>query len=611
MAEDINLFDPEIKTETITDDSQNEVVSSFLKEFDKYSNQTNRLDKINDIEEDQRELEDMTEVLPEAEQIQMKSSLYFKLLRIYDTEAAKMPKTKPVDTNGAATERNIIDAMKDQVYQDGDLSEVWKDILHGFKAEGTCIVQVGFDGGKDVTVERCELAEMYFDSDMQYMANDSGRKGKNIKTIIRNVFVPYSEFLSMYPAFEGKVTAGSPGGTSDEYRDVYNTDMTSTSINSDTKIGIHYAYSISNKKKPVMAVYAGSSSTLLELHEGTEYPFWYKKGNGEKVAYLPFIDFHYTTVKRGFYSMSMIGMMKDISEVYRKLLRVALPVFEKAVSPLLLLAGTSDQRAIEEMQLAREMQQIGLSKMIPIDGDVRVTSVAPDASIFASFQQARQVALSDANMRFGIDFQALEQQEQTATEAIAKIKIESKAISGLFTINRFSFNRLAKYTTALATNFWSKGDKRIMKIALTDGDDELLEVDMGIVLAVAKDWTGDFETETELKMPMSTQDKANAIREVEGFKTEVLYGKRFVSIEQIESGIEGIYAFASLRELDHIYSKSAITKEAEQILVSLQPPEAEQITEGEEVTEGAVNQDVSAELAPQTMLAEAGVEGVV
>ena len=600
-----NIITPLPENNNIQDDTHDEVVSSFLQLFEKYRIQKDRLDKIEEIEEDNGILEDLTARLPSADRPQMKPSMYFKLMRIYDVQASQMPKIKPVKEGAATVELNIVDAAKDVLFSDAGVDEVWYDVLQSFKAEGTAIVQLGYNEDGDlIPVERCQLAEVYFDASKSTIAADSEKKGRTIKTIIREITMTYSDAIDMYPELKGKLTVGAPA-TSEDFRDVKQA-TDDAIIQDDDKVTIHYSYSIQNSKKPIMAIYAGGSSTIVEKHEGKDYPFWRKMKNGKEVPFLPFIDFHFSSVKRGLYSVSMIGMMKDAGEAYRKILNASLPAFSRAVNPIVMLLGATEERTVEEMKLASELQDLGVNPTIAVgEENVRMQTVAPQG-IFQEFEAARTVVFRDLAMRYDVNFQALEEQEQTATEFVGKTKSEIKAIAGLYTINKTAFNRLAEYITSLAARYWKNSDQRPMEIVVSEEDEDTIELKVSEAMITLKEWTGSFETEVDLRIPASTADKATAITEILAELGQLFNTIPFSTMEQATPFLDLLFEKISLRELNNAVSRAELLKMANSLIETRTQVQAPQdIPQQPQATEQ--NQDVAAELAPQRFLAESGL----
>lgn len=600
-----NIITPLPENNNIQDDTHDEVVSSFLQLFEKYRIQKDRLDKIEEIEEDNGILEDLTARLPSADRPQVKPSMYFKLMRMYDVQASQIPKIKPVKEGAATVELNIVDAAKDVLFSDAGVDEVWYDVLQSFKAEGTAIVQLGYNEDGDlIPVERCQLAEVYFDASKTTIAADSEKKGRTIKTIIREITMTYSDAIDMYPELKGKLTVGAPA-TSEDFRDVKQA-TDDAIIQDDDKVTIHYSYSIQNSKKPIMAIYAGGSSTIVEKHEGKDYPFWRKMKNGKEVPFLPFIDFHFSSVKRGLYSVSMIGMMKDAGEAYRKILNASLPAFSRAVNPIVMLLGATEERTVEEMKLASELQDLGVNPTIAVgEENVRMQTVAPQG-IFQEFEAARTVVFRDLAMRYDVNFQALEEQEQTATEFVGKTKSEIKAIAGLYTINKTAFNRLAEYITSLAARYWKNSDQRPMEIVVSEEDEDTIELKVSEAMITLKEWTGSFETEVDLRIPASTADKATAITEILAELGQLFNTIPFSTMEQATPFLDLLFEKISLRELNNAVSRAELLKMANSLIETRTQVQAPQdIPQQPQATEQ--NQDVAAELAPQSFLAESGL----
>jgi len=348
------------------------------------------------------------------------------------------------------------------------------------------------------------------------------------------------------------------------------------------------------------------SSTIVEKHEGKDYPFWRKMKNGKEVPFLPFIDFHFSSVKRGLYSVSMIGMMKDAGEAYRKILNASLPAFSRAVNPIVMLLGATEERTVEEMKLASELQDLGVNPTIAVgEENVRMQTVAPQG-IFQEFEAARTVVFRDLAMRYDVNFQALEEQEQTATEFVGKTKSEIKAIAGLYTINKTAFNRLAEYITSLAARYWKNSDQRPMEIVVSEEDEDTIELKVSEAMITLKEWTGSFETEVDLRIPASTADKATAITEIIAELGQLFNTIPFSTMEQATPFLDLLFEKISLRELNNVVSRAELLKMANSLIETRTQVQAPQdIPQQPQATEQ--NQDVAAELAPQSFLAESGL----
>lgn len=618
MAEDNNnvnnVIEPTPNPKSFASDANDPVVRSFIDLQEKEMNNMLRIKKMDEVKEDMDILEALTDRVPNKSQIQVKPSLYFKLLRIYDVQASLLPKTFAKKERASQAELSIVDSAKDLIYNDAGMDEVYQDVIKSFKTEGTAIVQIGFDTEGDlIPIERCELGEIFLDSNVDSISTDSLRKSRNALWVIREVNLKYSEFLNIFPHMEGKVFPGSPGQK--ETRDVFMRDSDENlEIKDSERIGVQYAYSISEKKNPIQAIYAGSNSVLVEdIKQGKDYPFWAKRRNGREYAFLPFVDFHYSLTKRGFYSMSMIGMMKDLAEGFRRILNASLPVFEKSVNKILFLFGAKDDQFVEEMQLALETQKLGLNPMIAVGNEsARIESIAPD-SIFSDFEAAKKVIFDEASDRFDIDFARLSQETVKATVFIGKTKTELQAISGLYTINRHGFNRIAKYVTSIAGKFWKKSDKRIVDVFISEEEIESVPLPLSDALDVIKEYDGAFETDVDIKIPLSSSDKAQAMIEMEQGVQNLFYNIPFQSIEEIDVDIDSLVKRAALRGLDDIYTKAKLIKKAQDIIKSRQQQQealqAEAVgieQEDAAVPQGNdVNRDVAAELSPNKLLAEA------
>jgi len=136
-------------------------------------------------------------------------------------------------------------------------------------------------------------------------------------------------------------------------------------------------------------------------------------------------------------------------------------------------------------------------------------------------------------------------------------------------------------------------------------------MDMGTALASIKDWSGRFYTESDLRMPMSTQDKAQSLLEVGQVFQNLFYNIPFASVEELDLDISGFLELVSLRDLDHVYPRHKLIEKAQKILEARN--QGQPVGEGEQPPEEAaqetpgVVEDVKRELAPATVLAQGGV----
>ena len=598
-----NVIEQPIEVNDLQSDLDDATVQSFIQLQEKWSNSSIRTDKMTEIEEDKEILEELNETLNTDERPQMKPSLYFKLMRIYDIQASELPKTYARKKGISDVELSLVNSLKDHIYDEAGAEDVYVDVIQRFKAEGTAVVQIGFDDeGNYIPIETCELGEIYIDPKVDSIATHVGMKGRVARTVIRAAKVKYGEFLQYFPDMEGKVSSGTPG--TEEVFAVEDKDMTGNRLMDDKdELTVLYCYSV-EKGEPTMAIFAGSTGALCEpVRKGKDYPFW-RKRRGRDVAFLPFVDFHYSRMKRGFYSMSMIGMMKDIAESFRKMLNSALPVFAKIVNPLLFLFGATDDQTIEEMQLAYEQQKLGMNPMIASEEGVSMQAVSPNSNIFTEFINAKQIVFAEASDRFDIDFQRLSGEAVKATVFVGKTKTELQAIAGLYTINKVKFDLLAEYTMALASKHWSLKDPRIINIAITE--DDYVPLSIGRALQVFKEFEGYFDTDTDLRMPTSTVDKANAMTEMEQLVYSTFYGRPFTSAEEISVEIQALAYRARLRDIDDVYTVAALEKKANLVLQGRQqPPQQGTSPDGSLTATNPANEDVAQELSPNTALAEA------
>ena len=157
---------------------------------------------------------------------------------------------------------------------------------------------------------------------------------------------------------------------------------------------------------------------------------------------------------------------------------------------------------------------------------------------------------------------------------------------------------------ALASKHWSLKDPRIINIAITE--DDYVPLSIGRALQVFKEFEGYFDTDTDLRMPTSTVDKANAMTEMEQLVYSTFYGRPFASAEEISVEIQALAYRARLRDIDDVYTVAALEKKANLVLQGRQqPPQQGTSPDGSLTATNPANEDVAKELSPNTALAEA------
>jgi hypothetical protein len=595
---------------TSSGDLDNPLVIEFIELKEKWEQHKIRVDKMEQIDRDYEVLEGLHDDLTTRSAPEMKSSMMFFAMNSFDSDIVDLPKVKPSGTTMRATDRNLLDSLREQLSEDVGMTEVWADILYGFKAEGSSVVQIGFDEDDTISLDKADMKELFFDPRMPKLAGKNVRRGKTAKTVVRAVKMKFAEFRDQFPDHADQVLPGNPSSGLASLRD-NSTVFSKDDLQLEEDMYVYYCYSVQDSKNPIKLVFAGSNAVIIEEERGSDYKFKEVLSNGKERAYLPFIDFHFSNVRRGFYSMSIIGILNDISEVYRKALKAALPVFHKSVNPLIMLFGAVDDRIHEEIQIAQELQSLGETPLIPVGQEnVQMQSITPEGGIFDTFERLRNTVLRDATSRFKINFQELEDVEQTATEFVGKTKATAVAKTAIYRLNRRPIERIFKYIVQLAISYWDSDDKRLIRFDLDETGDVQEELPMGLVLTALKDISFEFTAEVDIRVPMSTQDKDSAMKEMEGSVQNLFYSIPYQSTDEISMEIDGLYNRAVFRELDHIYTKKKLMEKAQLILDARTQAtvEAQAVEGGGQ--QGPANEDIARELAPQSFLKEANLDQV-
>jgi hypothetical protein len=599
-----NVSDPQI-------DAMDEDVKGFCECVRSAVEDTNRIKKMTTLQEDIDLYENQFADLPSYSDSSilerpplMKASLYQHLFQKYEVGAKKIPKLVPEKENVPELDRAMIQSVADEVMMRGGFSETYeKDIFQKFKYEGCPVIQIGFDGDV-VDFDSPALNEMYFDPAGSYLQRKTGKHGRNCKWAVREVRMDTASahnFLRSVGREDliGKITYGTPYTEDDNQSTVE--DARDYSMH--RHFVFHFGYSITDEQNPVYCVYGGGSKTLVLKETGKDYRY---RLNGKPI--LPFDMFHFTNERYGIYSPSMIGVIKDGAEALKNALNKMLPNLARAVNPYIFLLGDTDQRTIEEMKAYNSMQEQGYTPVITASGEgVQMQSVAPNADqIWSAFERMRSVVLNEIGQRLRINFRVFEEVEQTATEFVGRETQENKQVASLNRDNKYTWEWCADFTIALLKEYGSTKDKReiIVRVA-GQKSEEQFTFSVGEVLAVLTDWDGWFVAYTDIKTPMTTQERRQAVATTIARLTEFLQGMNFTTMEQAEPLIDAIYEEVVMNEQEQIITKQKLIAMAQSLIeqrgggMAMEGGESAMIPEESEVPQDVQRERASPKLASQ------------
>lgn len=537
----------------------------------------------------------------------MKGTLYFQIMRKYDESGIKLPKIKATKKGRNDADTQMVTAVKDHIFDVGEFEDAYEDVFDGFKAEGTVVMQIGFVDDR-ISYEKVDLMDVHFDPIGITINNGkSRRKGRTIKWAVRSVEMEYKDFIEMFPEFAGKVAQGSPQSETSQSQGTDDLPDESLRTSIGSRITVHYAYNIGSLE-PVMAIYAGGSATLIEKKSGKDYPFFDTSGK----AFLPFEIFQFVrSPSNGLYRPSIIGIIKDGAEALKRMMNQALPNIARSVNPYVFLFGTTDDRIREEMKVYNQMQELGQTPIIMAgDQQVSMQNVAP-ASVFNEFEGFKKIILDDMGARIGLNLRVFEEVEQTATEFVGKDRQENTSISSLNRVNKRTFEGIAEKSIALAQRFWKSNDETEINLSITttNGVQEDLPIPFKALLELLKEWDGKFIADTDVKSPMTEQERSQGIDEINAQLSNILNATNFTTKEQIKPTVDLLFEKIVLRELDNVVSRPELDRMIGSIIQERQPkPEqgtdgSQQNVPGVESQRETEEKQASKELSPLSFLA--------
>lgn len=595
----------------------------FRSKINASSIHTRRLDKISDIKRDKDIDNNLRKRIDKSDDPRVKTSLYFKLYRTFEIQSELLPNTRPVSEKWGSVELAAISSLKDTIYMDGMYADLFQMIVNKrMRTDGATFVEIGFSpDGSFIKPKAHQFANVFTDWDADYMAVDERDTGEEYaKWIAFRVRMSKERAKKTFPDKVFQTGDFLPDMTYGAENKNAGGQM---QANDPDSVSFYYCYSIEDT--PQYCILAGSGATVIDEGEGKEnYMRFIKRANGKEYAFLPAVDLHFTRVGAGLCTMSMVGMMADIANSDQRINDIALPALKKVVNKIVAVFGTAgasldglEERAREEILMGLERQTLGINPIIALPNGTSMQTISPDAGVINDFIAVDGILMGKANSRFDIDFVKLSNDDVKATVFVGKTKAELQAISAVYKINRGALNRMADYSLALA-KFWRLDDKRDVKVQVDDETGYSVSISLDEMLLSIQEWDGNFETDVDLKMPLSTGDKSDAIVQLEAQKQNIFYGKRFSSLDEIIDEIDLLIQRAVMAGLEELYKKPVLIKKAQAILNARNGAAIGNAMPAAAFGGGGmgssgktgfdnVNKDVSQELAPQTMLAESGM----
>lgn len=583
---------------------------AIIAKLDTANAHVRRSRKITDIQRDKAIYNNISRREDGTEDPRFKSSILPQYFRAYEIQAEHLPNTYPIREGASQVELSAISSIKDTIHEDSMLSSVYLDLIrNNFRTEGPGILELGFSAdGNTIPVRSCQFANFYTDYDKDTLAYDAmDTNDLHAHWAAHKVPINRKQFEKMFPKFKGKVLAGDPVGITPASST--NETVNNTVIDDKDTIWTVWYYNDLDEEKVVIA---GGNKRICDVVQGDAYPYRIKRRRLKKpVAFLPFVDFHYTmTGAEGICTPSQVGVVADIVRVDEDILTHGTDVVVKSVNPILAVFGGGEQgvkgsgKMREIFENAWKLQRLGKSEIVPLDEQARVDSIAPDPSIIGNLAAAQRLVYSQMAARTGFDPNLATQQEMKATVFIGKTKAEIQAINALYRLNRDKFNMMEERLIALAAHYWAK-DEREVNIVVNEDRGQEHAMSISTLLPTLKEWDGRFETDVDLKMPLSTGEKENALGVLTAEKTRIFWNVNWTSVDQIMTEIDALVGRARLAGLEDYFKKSRLLEEAKSVEMTRNPEQVGEADDTARLMEGGdVPKDVREELSPNTALAQ-------
>jgi len=491
----------------IQDDRKDPLVESFIDLEALVDNDNDRREVIDSIEEN-RELNDLFfRLLPTKKSNErFNDSLMIQVKRRFAEEGMNLPKPFAVSSKSQEAKGTIAETVLDEILRWSYFYETYSKVFTSLFTDGIGFTHITLsDDGRPLFQVR-SYAQVKFDPNCTDF-NDHPSLESSTDWAIVSFDFPYNKGLEVAKSLSkkdwtGKILPGEPTVEEKEYRNIVDNYSDSGKAKMH-RMGVRYAYHLPKNK---FCVYMGASAT--KVYEG-EIPFKVRNRYGDLEPRLPLVAFSASTTKRKGIPLSWCGAIKHVTNEYKEVLNKAMKTLKIQMNPFVFLYSDAGTSIIKQMQEAEKHQELGSLPLILAPGSERHTmdSMEPKVDIFTQLTQFLSMCQDKIAAILGMSPKQQEQVTQTFSEYERKNQLENQAISFVNKLNKKAFEMVYNYIIDLVVHSSVNIPKTKITYAFESDDPNMQEVPYSAAIIALKDWTGRFDVDTTIKMPVSENEK--------------------------------------------------------------------------------------------------------
>jgi len=238
-----------------------------------------------------------------------------------------------------------------------------------------------------------------------------------------------------------------------------------------------------NIAKGVHLIFAGNTCKVIELNQGSDYPFYYHTAEGRKEDFIPVLDFMCLFATEGMYNHGFGEVIYDIAVTRRQIKNMGVNHTLDVADPLWnfnLPKGEGDKFP-EKMRLAQELRAQGKKGFITTEYDTanpggNQVSVNP---LMAGNATEEWITIDNELMkelnRFGLNLDDVDYSPNpNQMEIMKKEEDQSSLIKQIQEWNSTEYQKAVEFTLEMIKRYVSKNDKTPLNLttAVKAGDVE-------------------------------------------------------------------------------------------------------------------------------------------
>lgn len=227
---------------------------------------------------------------------------------------------------------------------------------------------------------------------------------------------------------------------------------------------------------PAYVVCVGRKMTIVEQHEGKEYPYNFTDDQTlDESPYIPVAHFFGMESMQGFYNHAPLAALYDLAVQYAKTMNQLAGHANEVVDPLTFLYTPMERSSeiMQQIKMVREARKKGLRAMVPIE----VNSNSPASSQVSVQPMTYQGLINEAQFlqqqidleikRLGFHLDELDNPDALATKIIADEENANAFVKQWWEKNSDEFEFILKVCLEQIPNLISEKDDTILDMSTT------------------------------------------------------------------------------------------------------------------------------------------------